>query len=274
MLIQRRPMAFDDGLVLPAFQPQTYTKGNSHLAASAHLVADRLDALWTGKLQQGVKAPNVDDSSTASETIAASFTLQGPSKVVLARLAAAGTDAANKFVDAIRSICKGLDQGINAEQPAGAQKLVIDKLQDLHVCIVELDYLLEEHTPLVNGATSAVSEDCSQWLKQAQGYVLHLQRQINQAADDCSSDAVWKLLFQDAADALSRVAESITQGGISDDDSPTKHRLEQQQQQQQEQVEQQQEQQQPQPAKHQCSKRVCTRAYMPYNGYYAGKTTI
>lgn len=160
---------------------------------------------------------------------------------MLARLAAAGTDAANKFVDAIRSICKGLDQGvcgvqhavgsscctqhalsyptchagINAEQPAGAQKLVIDKLQDLHVCIVELDYLLEEHTPLVNGATSAVSEDCSQWLKQAQGYVLHLQRQINQAADDCSSDAVWKLLFQDAADALSRVAESITQGGIS-----------------------------------------------------------
>lgn len=83
-------------------------------------------------------------------------------------------------------------------------------------------------------------DDCRQWLKQLQEYVLHLTKQVqactsDSPASDASSissmdeagshtsstagtaaaDATWRMMCQDAAEVLNRVADQMESGGAT-----------------------------------------------------------
>lgn len=58
-------------------------------------------------------------------------------------------------------------------------------------------------------------QDARQWLKQAQGYILHLQAAMNSLVACAAEPPAWSLLYRDAADALGRVVEGVISGGSS-----------------------------------------------------------
>lgn len=83
-------------------------------------------------------------------------------------------------------------------------------------------------------------EDCRQWLKQMQGYVLHITKQVqaciaespvsdasstssmdeagssnSSAAGTAAGDTAWRVMCQDAAEILSRVADQMETGGAA-----------------------------------------------------------
>ncbi len=58
-------------------------------------------------------------------------------------------------------------------------------------------------------------EDCRQWLKQAQGYVIHLQRHLEALGAGTAGADAWRLAYRDAAETLGRVVEHISTGGVS-----------------------------------------------------------
>lgn len=104
------------------------------------------------------------------------------------------------------------------------------------------------HPPRFHAACAggpAEVEDCRQWLKQMQGYVLHLTKQVqtctvdgtlsessstssmDEAGSSNSSTAgtaaavtAWRVLCQDAAEMLSRVADQMESGGGTSSVSP------------------------------------------------------
>jgi hypothetical protein len=71
----------------------------------------------------------------------------GPSKEVLLYLTSpmAGRDAGQRFLEAARFAGSCLQEGSSGRQSVSLQKQIIDRLQDMHMCIVELDYNLDEH---------------------------------------------------------------------------------------------------------------------------------
>jgi len=159
----------------------------------------------------------------------------------------AGRDASQRFLEATRSASSCLQEGSSGRQSVSLQKQVIDRLQDMHMCIVELDYNLDEHqSPAGTADDNHAAEACRQWLKQAQGYVLHVMKNIEalgsksgglqeqgmaqaeeqeqEEGNGSSADAAWLVLCQDAYEVLSRVADHLAGGASSDDESPKARR--------------------------------------------------
>jgi hypothetical protein len=91
--------------------------------------------------------------------------------------------------------------------------------------------------PFTDTDDTHAAEACRQWLKQAQGYVLHIMKNIEvvgskaggsqqqevvaqeeeeeqDEGNGSSADAAWLVLCQDAYEVLSRVAQHLA-GGIS-----------------------------------------------------------
>jgi hypothetical protein len=127
-------------------------------------------------------------------------------------------------------------------RPAAAiAKAQQKRLQDVHGIIVELDESLGSAVPLLashlpSSSSSAEASDsaastptaaqserqaraeavqaCRQWLKEAQGFVLHLQRQLASiSSQHDSEDAEWIGFVALSAEALDRVAQEINAGG-------------------------------------------------------------
>lgn len=161
----------------------------------------------------------------------------GVSSRVAAVLAAAGNSA--QLLLSVRAVASQLEYSATSSDVRPVQ----DRLADVHSCIVAVDDALD-----MQQHTSGCGE-ARQWLKQLQGYVLQLSKQVADAAandaqqceassttssmdeamgsSNCSMagtaacDTAWRVLCQDAADVLGRLGDQLSGGASSSDfDSP------------------------------------------------------
>jgi hypothetical protein len=124
-------------------------------------------------------------------------------------------------------------------QPADTAKMLQQRLQDVHGIIVELDESLGSAVPLLASHLPSSSPDasdsagstptaahserqqraeaveaCRHWLKEAQSYVLHTQRQLDVLAGLYAADSPqWLEFVAYSADEVGKVAQEIRAGG-------------------------------------------------------------